>query len=137
MLNNGILLLFIYLFHSLVHNWPNSSSPSFLIKAMDQGDYFVDIYSRFSATVWNINSVVMQLWIVYGCQMQNTLFDFFIYRPNLEASFSAFNSQPLVNWTDSVNVEVNAGDNTTFTIRLANADSPLCTPVMNMNDRVS
>jgi len=36
----------------------------------------------------------MKLWIVFGCLLNSTLLDFFLFEPNFQSSFSSLNNVP-------------------------------------------
>lgn len=118
-----------YSHKALIHSWANATAPTMILKALTDGKYFTDRFLRFSVTQWSSSTAEMKLWVVFGCLLGPTFVDFFAYRPVLNAPFSSHNHRPSVLWYNTTTVNLQAGDTVTFTIRLANSDSPLCTHV--------
>ena len=46
---------------------------------------------RFSVTQWSVNGQEMKLKIVFGCEVGQTLVDFFSYTPILNGALSSYN----------------------------------------------
>lgn len=114
----------------IVHGVRDFYDATYFITALiKNGRIFQDKLYRISVTQWSVSSTEMQLSISFGCVMQETLIDFYLFQPNLASPLSDLNLEPTVIWTNKTIVELEAGKSTIVNLRVANGDSPLCTPV--------
>ena len=51
-------------------------------------------FDRFSVTLWKVNTTVMELLVVFGCNKESTMIDFYQYHPFVSSSWTNYVQSP-------------------------------------------